>query len=261
MSDPNGISVLQITDLHLFAEPGRELLGVVTDASLAAVLDQALATATPAALLVTGDVTQEGEIAGYRRALEMVRERYDGPSLWLPGNHDLAATLTQSRVPTQALTLGSWEIVTIDTHVDDQVEGHVDPGELDRLARVLDASRAAYVLVCGHHHPIPIGTPWLDGQVIDNADALLALLDRHEAVRGYLFGHVHQEVDVRHGRLDIIGTPSTCFQFEPKSPEFSVDGRSPGYRWLDLGEDGAITTRVERVEHIRVEPIRRKRGY
>jgi Icc protein len=261
MKHPRGIPVLQITDLHLFAEPGRELLGVVTDASLAAVLDQALAEVTPAALLVTGDVTQEGELDGYRRALAIVRERFSGPSVWLPGNHDLSATLSESGVPTGALTLGDWQIVTVDTHVDDQVEGHIEPAELDRLAQVLDDSDAAHVLVCGHHHPLPIGTPWLDGQVIDNAEALLALLERHESVRGYLFGHVHQTVESRQGRLDIIGSPSTCFQFEAGSAQFSIAALSPGYRWLDLGADGSISTEVERVDHIRVQPIRRDRGY
>lgn len=265
MNDRIGVSVLQITDLHLFAEPGRELLGVVTDASADAVLEQALRQERPDALLVTGDVTQDGSAEGYRRARELVDRRFDGPSLWLEGNHDIRAaarsTGTQPDVPTDGLRLGCWQIVAMDTHVDEQVEGHVGEDEIERVDDVLRRADSEHVLICGHHPPIAVGTPWLDTQRIDNADALLAMLARHRRVRGYLFGHVHQPFDAIEAALRMLGTPSTCFQFEAGSQQFAVDGLSPGYRWLTLHDDGSIESRVERVARIRVKPIRRKRGY
>ena len=261
MNEETGISVLHITDLHLFAEQGRELLGVVTDASLEAVLDLALGQATPDALLVTGDVTQEGEAEAYQRACEIVVQRFSGPSLWLPGNHDLGAVMRASGAPMNQLELRDWLIVTIDTHIDDEVSGHIDGAEIERLEELLTRSEAPHVLICGHHPPVPVGTSWLDTQVIDNAAELLAMLERHEQVRGYLFGHIHQAFDALHGRLRIIATPSTCFQFEVGSEQFAVAGLSPGYRWLNLRTDGSIETTVHRVEQIRVQPFRRKRGY
>ena len=261
MNETTGISVLHITDLHLFAEQGRELLGVVTDASLETVLDLALGQATPDALLVTGDVTQEGEPEAYQRVREIVAQRFSGASLWLPGNHDLGAVMRASGATMSQLELGDWLIVAIDTHVDDEVSGHIDGAEVERLDGLLTRAEAPHVLICGHHPPMAVGTSWLDTQVIDNAAELLATLERHERVRGYLFGHIHQAFEAMHGGLRIIGTPSTCFQFEVGSEQFAVDDLSPGYRWLNLRADGSIETTVHRAEQIRVQPFRRKRGY
>lgn len=260
MNEETGISVLHITDLHLFAEPGRELLGVVTDASLEAVLDLALGQATPDVLLVTGDVTDDGEARAYQRAGDLVAQRFSGPSLWLPGNHDMGAVMRSSGASMDRLELGDWLIVAIDTHIDGQVLGHVDGAEVERLEGLLTRAQAPHVLICGHHQPVPVGTPWLDTQVIDNAAELLALLERHERVRAYLFGHVHQAFDTNRGQVRIISTPSTCYQFEAGSEQFSVDALSPGYRWLNLRTDGSIETTVHRAEQIRVPPFRRQRG-
>jgi Icc protein len=258
MNEETGISVLHITDLHVFAEQGRELLGVVTDTSLEAVLDLALAEATPDALLVTGDVAEDGKAEAYRRAGEIVARRFSGPNLWLPGNHDVDATMRASGAEMDRLALGDWLIVAIDTHIDGQVSGHIEAAEIERLEGLLARSEASHVLICGHHPPVVVGTPWLDTQIIDNAAQLLALLERHERVRGYLFGHVHQAFEGASGRIRIIGTPSTCYQFEPGSEQFSIDVRSPGYRWLNLRSEGSIETTVCRAEQIRVPPYTRK---
>ena len=258
MNEATGISVLHITDLHLYAERGRELLGVVTDASLEAVLDLGLAEVTPDAVLVSGDVAEDGTAEAYRRAGEIVAQRFSGPSLWLPGNHDLDAAMRASGVAMGQLELGDWLIAAIDTHVDGQVGGHIDATEIARLDGLLARSEARHVLICGHHHPVPVGTPWLDTQVIDNAAELLAVLERHAQVRAYLFGHVHQAFDVARGRIRIIGTPSTCYQFEVGSEQFAIDALSPGYRWLSLRADGSIETTVHRAEQIRVPSFRRK---
>jgi Icc protein len=39
-------------------------------------------------------------------------------------------------------------------------------------------------------------------------------------------------------------TPATCMQFRPRQPGFEVDDRPPGYRVLDLQDDGRISTEV-----------------
>jgi Icc protein len=53
-----------------------------------------------------------------------------------------------------------------------------------------------------------------------------------------------------HGRIRLMGTPSTCMQFAQDADEFEVDHRPPAYRWLELGADGGIETGIEWVgEH------------
>jgi Icc protein len=61
------MKILQITDPHLYGSASARLRGVQTDASLHAVLDDALARVPDySAMLVTGDLVQD-DTAGYLR--------------------------------------------------------------------------------------------------------------------------------------------------------------------------------------------------
>ena len=242
------LTVLQVTDTHLFPAPDESLLGVRTQNTLDAVLDHAFREGTPDALIASGDLAQVGETATYRRFLETVRSRFAGPCLCVPGNHDLGEPFLRV-LPTQPLHLGAWDVLGVDTHIDHRVDGEVAEAELRRLDEALAEAESAgrHALVVGHHCPVDIGAPWLDEHRIANADALLAVLDSHDRVRGYLGGHVHQEVDRRMGSLRILASPSTCFQFAPDSERFALDDTAPGWRWLMLAADGSIETRVSRL--------------
>jgi Icc protein len=246
VADAASISLLQITDLHLLPAADARLLGVDTAASLDAVLRCALAERTPDALLATGDLVHEPNSTAYARAHAVIARHYRGSMMWLAGNHDLGAPLADARPPLDRLDIGDWSVIGIDTHVDEANGGHVAATELARLRRELDATRARFVIVAGHHPPCPLGMPWLDPDCIDNGAELLALLDADARVKAYVCGHVHQETATQHGRLAVYSTPSTCFQFVGRTPRFSVDETPPGWRWLDLAPDGTLETRVGR---------------
>ena len=49
------------------------------------------------------------------------------------------------------------------------------------------------------------------------------------------------------GTVRVLTTPSTCFQFKPQTESFSLDDQSPGYRWINLYDDGSIKTEVARI--------------
>ena len=242
------LTVLQVTDTHLFPEPDESLLGVRTQDTLDAVLDHAFREGMPDALIASGDLAQVGEPATYHRFLATVRSRFAGPCLCVPGNHDLGEAFLRI-LPTEPVRLGAWDLLGVDTHIDHRVDGEVAEGELCRLAEALSAAESAgrHVLVVGHHCPVDVGAPWLDEHRIANADALLAVLAACDRVRGYLGGHVHQEVDRQVGALRVLASPSTCFQFAPHSERFTLDDAAPGWRWLTLHADGAIDTRVARL--------------
>jgi Icc protein len=110
----------------------------------------------------------------------------------------------------------------------------------DALARFADS----HVLVVLHHHPVPVGSAWLDSIRLMNGPELLQAVARHRNVRGMLWGHVHQSFDGMHDGVAMMSTPSTCFQFVPGRDDFAIDERPPGYRWLHLYPDGRIDTRV-----------------
>ena len=90
-------SLLQITDLHLLAAANARLLGVDTAASLDAVLRVALSERAADALIVTGDIAHDASETTYARVRAAIESRYRGPTVWLSGNHDLAAPLERQR--------------------------------------------------------------------------------------------------------------------------------------------------------------------
>ena len=238
--------VLQITDVHLRAVAGETLLGVDTWHSVAAVLDQALAEHRPDALLVTGDVAHDPDPAVYARFYGWLKARYPGPTLVTPGNHDIAGNMG-ALLENAHLELSGWQVLTLDSHVDDEPQALVSDADLAGLEAACNRSANAHLLVATHHPPVAIGCPWLDRDRIQNGHELLEWMAEHGRIKALVFGHAHQELDLAHRQLSLLGTPSTCIQFEPGSNQFSVDEQKPGYRWLLLGEDGSVRSEVRRV--------------
>jgi len=246
------IVVLHITDLHLFGDRDARLFGVATDRTLAAVLESAAGRCgRPDVLIATGDLSQDGAPDSYRR-LNTVLERIGVPVLCLPGNHDepglMELHLTGGNVSTRRrLQIGGWQLIQLDSTVAGAVGGHLEPGELAALERALRERPDVYALVCLHHHPVPTGSRWMDGIALDNPEALFRVTEKFPNVRGIIWGHVHQEFRTRRNGVELMSTPSTCFQFKPGSPEFSLDDSPPGYRILRLGAEGQLESEVCRV--------------
>lgn len=250
MSGPNTQRLLQITDVHLRAISGDTLLGVDTWHSVEAVLDQALGEHQPDALLVTGDVAQDPDPDLYARFYGWLKARYPGPTLVTPGNHDIAGNMG-ALLETEYLELPGWQVLPLDSHVDDEPQALVSDADFAALEAACNKSGNApgkvHLLVATHHPPVEIGCPWLDRDRIQNGHELLEWMAEHGRIRALVFGHAHQELNLKHRHLSLLGTPSTCIQFEPGSSRFSVDEQKPGYRWLLLGEDGSVRSEVRRV--------------
>ena len=136
--------VLHITDCHL-VEAGQTLLGVDTQASLEAVLAQARSQGTCDALVASGDLVHGGSVAVYQRFLDTVMRFFDVPLLCLPGNHDVLANMHHARLPMQALTLGSWLIAPLDSHVDNEPSAYIAPDDLTHLTQAMVASDAQHL--------------------------------------------------------------------------------------------------------------------
>ena len=56
---------------------------------------------------------------------------------------------------------------------------------------------------------------------------------------------------MRRGGVRLMCTPATSMQFVPRITEFAVDDRPPGYRVIDLHDDGSIATEVVWLEGYR----------
>ena len=233
-----------MTDTHLYADTETVKNDLKPYASLRNVLDTALANAQFDALLATGDLTQQSAPETYQLFNELVRERFDGPMLAVPGNHDLGE-LFDEWMPTNSLDMSDWAVLGIDTHVDNEVAGHVQRDALAKLKQELEAI-SKHVLVVGHHPLTSVHARWLDAHQVQNANEVLDILRNHEHVRAYSCGHVHQQNDERHDGIRFLTTPSTCWQFARKTDSFAMDASAPGWRSLELHPDGSIETQVHR---------------
>jgi Icc protein len=253
----DAIRILQVSDLHFFGGgvTPTAMFGMDTEQSFVATAAAALeSVAGPDLVLATGDLVQKVEPEAYRR----VRERllaFPCPIYCLPGNHDDAGLMRRELVgePIRwqcSIPLDHWQIICLDSTIPNEPQGRLSPDQLKRLETLLAGDSRRFALIALHHHPVPCGSRWMDSMLLENSDEFFSILARHEQVRGVAFGHVHQEMDLRHHGLRILGAPSTCFQFKPNSAGFALEPLPPGFRWLRLFPDGRIETEVGRAQHL-----------
>lgn len=246
------ISLLQITDTHILRSPEHTLLGVDTAHYFNIVLDSAINSNRKFDLcLATGDLAQDSAPESYRYLLNKLAQ-LEFSTICLPGNHDNLNAMqhvfcTKTVNCRKHIILGNWQIIALYSQVPDSAGGHLATEELTFLEQCLIINAELFSLIAVHHHCVPTGSIWMDTMIIDNAPDLFGLIKRHSNVKAIINGHIHQAMDIEINSLRILTTPSTCFQFEPQSDHFSLDGESPGYRWLNLYEDGSIGTGVVRI--------------
>ena len=244
--------LIQISDCHLGALDGEVLLGLNTDQSLHDVLGLIAEKESDFDYVVcTGDIASAGHDSCYRRFVSVIRQYITQPLAWLPGNHDSVPVMAALDIPNPPIArlfeMGNWLIVLLDSVVPMKVHGNFEQAELDFLKQTLASNPNKYIIVMLHHQPVVIGSAWIDQYQVRNADAFFAIVDQYTHVRAIVWGHVHQDFRAERNSVALIATPSTCVQFKPLCDDFAVDTQMPGYRWLDLYEDGTFTTGIERV--------------
>lgn len=250
---PETRKLIQLTDCHLYADPDAEYKGLRPRLTLEQVCRHiAEHHADAAALLLTGDLSQDESIESYRWLKSRIGQ-FKAPAYAIPGNHDKREQMLTAFSDSDSIkmaggfVLGSWRILLLDSSAAGKTGGFVAEDELERLQRELERYPSAPSLVALHHHPLPIGSAWMDLLGLRNREALYSVLQRHEQVKAVLFGHVHQEFSGHAGHVLYLGTPSTCVQFRPKSLLYAEDTLPPAYRILNLHANGKLETQVEYV--------------
>jgi Icc protein len=245
--------LLQLTDLHLYADPQQRLLGQNTWRTLESVLSLAQAQYWPPdGIVLTGDLVHDEQPGTY----DALRRRFDGlqiPYHCIPGNHDRLDLLVGhldagAASALRLVTAGAWDLLLLDSTLPAEEGGHLGARVLAGIAEHAAAARSRPTLVFLHHHLAPMGSQWLDTMQVDNGATALAELARHPQLRAVVCGHVHQHAEQQHGGVRLLATPSTCVQFLPRSDRFALDPLTPGYRWLDLYPDGRLATGIERTD-------------
>ncbi|MGH8120608.1 MAG: phosphodiesterase [Gammaproteobacteria bacterium] len=243
------IELLQFTDTHVYAEPGQCFDGVDTAATLADVIAHAgKFCPLPDAILLTGDLVHEPSPAAYDR-LSAILCSVERPVFCIPGNHDQPELMHQildagNISMAKSIHFERWIIVLLNTFLPDTHAGNLGADELVFLDQILTEYKDNHALICLHHPPVSIGSPWMDRMGLQNPAALFAIVDRHPQVRGILWGHIHQEFKCERHAVKLMATPSTCLQFAPQAGSYIKDDKPPAYRHLQLYASGEIRTGV-----------------
>ncbi|KRW57763.1 3',5'-cyclic-AMP phosphodiesterase [Pseudomonas sp. TTU2014-080ASC] len=261
----NSVLVVQLSDSHLFADSTGRLMGMDTQDSLKQVVALVLKDQEQVDLVLgTGDLSQDGSVESYQ-CFRDLSAPISAPARWLPGNHDELSPMQAACVGSDLLRavtdIGNWRVTMLDSTIPGAVPGYLSDAQLALLERALSEAPERHHLICLHHHPVSIGSQWMEPIGLRNPDALFKVLDRFTQVRAVLWGHVHQEFDQHRRSVRLLASPSTCVQFAPGSEDFRVDTCSPGYRWLRLFDDGHLETGVSRLTDFAFEVDDSIQGY
>ncbi len=241
------LRIAQITDSHLFADSSQKLNGLDTLNSLQQVM-QAVLDSQPELIIFSGDLVDRPEAAAYF-AVKSVLDLSTVPVFCLPGNHDdpdlLKETLSSEKIHNDFSTLvNNWQLLFLNSYQPNTHAGKLGDNQLQMLDRHLRKHSEYSALICLHHPPVPIHSSWMDAMGLEQSEELFAVVDRHPQVKAVIWGHIHQQFNQTRNGVKLLGTPSTCVQFMPGASQFCLDNKPPGYRWLELYENGAITTEV-----------------
>jgi len=257
--------IVQISDIHLYGEQEKALLGVKTHDSFEAVIKLLKTDQKPDLIILSGDLSQDGSKASYLKIAEKMKE-FTLPIYYVPGNHDNPKTLSET-YPLENIThhrhivLKDWHLILLNSQKVGAVEGFLDHSQLNFLQHCLQMYPEHYAIVVFHHHPVPVGSAWLDKLNLTNADALWPILKSFSKMHTILFGHIHQEHSGKKDGIQYFAVPSTSIQFKVKSEKFALEKLPPGYRWVDLYSDGVLKTGVRRAAEYVGEFDENAKGY
>lgn len=237
--------IVQISDTHLFGDKKSLLNGSDTYLNL----EKTIASISnlnpkPSLLVVSGDCSQDWSLESYgylKGLLDLTEVKY----CLLPGNHDVISQMNKvfdlnwvkDRVDYD-VNLGDWYLYFIDTTIIPEVNGKFFDDQISALKSKLEKNNKP-VLIFMHHHPVKIGSKWIDDMTLDENDCekFNLLVNSNNNVKGVFFGHVHQAFEKSVSNLLYASAPAIAYQVVPNSKEYKIEKLSPGFRVIDLYDD------------------------
>ena len=233
--EPASHVLIHVSDPHFLA--GGASLGGRYDveANFARTLE-AIRTVhpSPAAIVVTGDLTDLGEPDAYRRlraAVEPIATELAAPVIWVAGNHDERPALREGLLdlePSEQPVTGVWDLaglrlVALDTSVPGWHHGDLDEGQLSWLADLLSEPAPHGTLLAMHHPPVPSHLPLFDILELRHQDELADII-RGSDVRGILAGHLHYSSHGTFAGVPVSVASATCYTMNVARPAAEVNG-------------------------------------
>lgn len=232
---PASHTIVHVSDPHFLAGGARLGGRYDVESTFARTLESIRSVhPSPAAIVITGDLTDLGEPEAYRRlraAVEPVAAELGTTVVWVAGNHDERPALREGLLdlePTEAPVTGVWDLaglrlIALDTSVPGWHHGDLDEGQLAWLAEVLREPAEHGTLLAMHHPPLPSHLPLFDILELRHQDALADVI-RGTDVRGILAGHLHYSAHGMFAGVPVSVASATCYTMNVALPAPDVNG-------------------------------------
>ncbi|HEV2859278.1 MAG TPA: phosphodiesterase [Solirubrobacterales bacterium] len=245
------ILLAQLSDLHIC----DEWEGVDPAAQLERVVEAIRALPNPVdAVLVTGDLADDGSEENYRRARGLL-ERLDAPLYVLPGNHDDRRSLraafdlpgAEDEPINYTASVGRLRLIVFDSIVPGKDPGAYSQKQLRWLDEELLRQRDTPTLLALHHPPLPTGIAGWDAINLTAADreALGEVVARHPQLRAIVGGHLHRTAAGAVGGCAVFSAPSTCLQVRPDFEREDITWTGPPGFALHVLLDDELSSQAE----------------
>ncbi|WP_243062034.1 metallophosphoesterase [Humibacter sp. RRB41] len=215
------LRLLHISDTHLFGDDSLHYDIVDTTAALKRVLARASQTEHVDVVVLSGDLSEDGTPAAYRRLRDLVEpwaaER-GAQVVYAMGNHDLPDAFTDVLGDRRrVIELGGHRIVVLDSSVPGAAYGSISAEQLAWLSGVLSERAELGTTVVLHHPPTPAVTPLLHLLELDDPHALLNVLEGSD-VRLVLSGHYHHPLVALERGIPIVVAPGVTNTSDVTAP-------------------------------------------
>jgi Icc protein len=242
--------ILQISDSHLFSDPNQKFWGCNPFEQLQAIRNYILAADfKPDILFLTGDLANDYSTGAYLNLLRIIAP-LNIETYCLPGNHDsrrrMRKILAKNFKFADTLSWPNWRIILLDsTMILNRLglpHGYLSSSQMDFINSQIKQAAETNIMLVLHHHPVLVGSKFIDKLALINREKLCSLLYKHfEKKILVLFGHVHQEFESMINNVVFLGCPAASVQFLPNVDNLKIDTIAPGFRWLELNENGFKT--------------------
>jgi 3',5'-cyclic AMP phosphodiesterase CpdA len=243
----NGSLVAQITDLHIGFDRGN--LHELNVRRLNLVIDQLNGMdPKPSMLIVSGDLVENGEDLDAYRHMKTLVARWQGPTLWLVGNHDNRGSFrsTLPDVPVDENGFVQYETdhggvrwLVVDTLDPGRHGGMVCTRRATWLKARLGERKSVPTIIVLHHPPVDTGIDWMSAL---SCEAWVKRLERvikpAKQVVGLIAGHVHRPIATSFAGKPLAVCPSTAPWLALDLDD--IDPRRPDGRALILGDAPAF---------------------